>query len=89
MEQKALIISEDTVKKYLTPEDVIDIVEKTEVSYRCYCSRERVEAALISLGKKELEEIAQEGKPFPVECQFCDTIYEFTPDDIKEILKNI
>ena len=82
----------------LTPEDILGQVcgelgvvfmETTEVSYKCYCSRERVEGALISLGRKELEEIAAEGKTFPVECQFCDTIYEFTPEDIRELLKNI
>ena len=82
----------------LTPEDILGQVcgelgvvflETTEVSYKCYCSRERVEGALISLGKKELEEIAAEGKTFPVECQFCDTIYEFTPEDIQKLIKNI
>ena len=36
-----------------------------------------------------LEEIATEGKPFPVECQFCDAVYEFTPEDIEELLKKI
>ena len=81
----------------MTPEDILGQVcgelgvvfmETTEVSYKCYCSRERVEAVLISLGKKELNEIAEEGKTFPVECQFCDTVYEFTPEDIRELLEN-
>ncbi len=82
----------------LTPEDILGQVcgdlgvvfmETTEVAYKCYCSRDRVTAALISLGRKELEEIAQEGKPFPVECQFCDEVYTFTPEDIREILKKV
>ena len=82
----------------LTPEDILGQVcgdlgvvfmETTEVSYKCYCDRERVTAALISLGKKELTEIAEEGKAFPVECQFCDHIYEFTPQDILDILKKV
>ena len=82
----------------LTPEDILGQVcgdlgvvfmETTPVEYRCYCSRDRVTAALISLGKKELEEIAAEGKDFPVECQFCDTVYSFTPEDIREILKKV
>ena len=46
-------------------------------------------AALISLGKEELAEIAQEEKTFPVECQFCDTVYQFTPEDIRNILKKL
>ena len=46
-------------------------------------------AALISLGKKELAEIAEEGKAFPVECQFCDRVYEFTPEDLTELIKKV
>ena len=67
----------------------LEILETTPVEYKCYCSRERVTAALISLGKKELTEIMEEGKDFPVECQFCDEIYEFTSEDIRELLKEI
>ena len=82
----------------MTPEDILGQVcgelgivfmETTEVSYKCYCSRERVEGALISLGREELEEIRSEGKPFPVECQFCDTVYEFTSENVKELLERI
>ena len=82
----------------MTPEDILGQVcgdlgvvfmETTEVSYKCYCSRERVTAALISLGREELTEIVKEGKAFPVECQFCDTVYRFTPDDIRKLLKKI
>ena len=82
----------------MTPEDILGQVcgelgvlflETTEVEYKCYCSRDRVTAALISLGKEELAQIAAEGKAFPVECQFCDTKYVFTPEDIEAILKEI
>jgi molecular chaperone Hsp33 len=81
----------------LTPEDILGQVcgelgvvfmETTPVEYKCYCSRQRVEAALISLGQKELMEIKDEGKDFPVECQFCDTVYEFTQADIQELIAN-
>ena len=81
----------------MTPEDILGQVcgelgvvfmETTEVCYKCYCTRDRVEQALISLGKKELAEIADEGKEFPVECQFCDTVYRFTPEDIRQLIKN-
>ena len=80
----------------MTPEDILGAVcgdlgvvfmETTEVSYKCYCTRERVTAALLSLGKKELTEIMEEGKTFPVGCQFCDETYEFTPEDIRQMLK--
>ena len=81
----------------MTPEDILGQVcgdlgvlffEPQEVEYRCYCTRERVEGALISLGKEELAEIAADGKPFPVECQFCDTVYQFTKEDIEKLLNN-
>ncbi len=82
----------------LTPEDILGRVvgdlgvvfmETTEVSYKCYCSRQRVTKALISLGKEELTEIAEEEKSFPVECQFCDEIYTFTPGDIRKLLSKL
>ena len=82
----------------MTPEDILGQVcgdlgvvfmETAEVCYKCYCSRDRVESALISLGRKELTEIMEEGKAFPVECQFCDTVYKFTPVDIREMLGRI
>ncbi len=82
----------------MTPEEILGVVmgdlgvlflETTEVSYKCYCTRDRVEKALISLGREELTEIAQEGKAFPVECQFCDAVYTFTPEDIQALLKKI
>jgi len=82
----------------MTPEDILGQVcgdlgvvfmETTEVSYKCYCSRERVTAALISLGREELMQIMNERKTFPVECQFCDTVYTFTPEDIGKILEKV
>ncbi len=82
----------------LTPEEILGQVcgdlgvvflETVEVGYKCYCSRERVEKALISIGKKELTEIMEEGKSFPVECQFCDTVYSFTPEDIADLLQKV
>ena len=82
----------------MTPEDILGQVcgdlgvvfmETTPVEYKCYCSRERVTAALLSLGKKELTEIMEEGKDFPVECQFCDEKYVFTPADIGELLREL
>ncbi len=82
----------------LAPEDILGQVcgslgvvfmENTQVGYKCYCTRDRVTAALISLGREELEQIRGEGKPFPVECQFCDTVYTFTPEDVAELLEKV
>ena len=82
----------------MTPEDILGQVlgtlgvvfmETTEVSYKCYCDRDRVTSALISLGKEELSEIVAEGKTFPISCQFCDTVYEFTPEDVKALIASL
>ena len=81
----------------LTPEDILGQVcgelgvvfmETTEVEYKCYCTRDRVTAALISLGREDMQEIVNEGKDFQVECQFCDTVYSFTPKEIEKFIKN-
>ncbi len=82
----------------MTPEDILGqicgdlgvvFMETVPVAYKCYCSRDRVEQALISLGREELGDIVRDGKAFPVECQFCDTVYTFTPEDIQALLKKI
>ena len=86
------------LERGLTPEELLqsvygkeelELLEKTPVSYRCYCSRQRVTATLISLGKKELTEIAQAGEQVEIGCQFCDTVYRFSPEEIRDILKTL
>ncbi|MBR6120428.1 MAG: Hsp33 family molecular chaperone HslO [Oscillospiraceae bacterium] len=67
----------------------LEFFEPTEVEYRCYCTRDRVEAALISLGREELTKIAEEGKDTKIECQFCDTEYVFTPEDVRRLLAGL
>ena len=67
----------------------LEILETTPVSYQCYCSRERVISTLISLGKEELRKIVDEKETIHIECQFCDTIYDFTPGEIADILEKL
>lgn len=67
----------------------LEFLENTPVSYRCYCSRERVTSTFIAIGRKDLEEIVAEGKPINLECQFCDQVYTFTPEEISDLLKEI
>lgn len=64
-----------------------DIFDEADVSYHCDCSRKRVEKALVSLGDKELSEMVNDGKSIDVSCQFCDKVYTFTPEDLKNLLK--
>jgi molecular chaperone Hsp33 len=66
-----------------------DIVERDEIRLKCDCSRERMEEALISMKKEELEDILQNEKKAEVHCHFCNTTYEFTEEDLRNIIKNI
>ncbi len=67
----------------------LKILETCPVEYRCYCNRERVERALISLGRTELEQMLSEQGGCQLTCQFCDAVYEFTAEDIQRLLKNL
>ena len=63
-----------------------NVLDDFKVNYHCDCSRQRVEKALISLGGKELEELAQE-ETTEVKCHFCDKAYNFSSDEIKSLIK--
>lgn len=77
--------SEDIALKGLEGLDG-DILDSWEVSYRCGCSRERTEEILMSLGVKELTRLAEEQENTEVCCHFCDKKYNFTREEIKEII---
>ena len=79
----------------LSPEELLrcvladfetEFLETTPVEYRCYCSRERVAQTLITIGRKDLQELVEENKPIRVECQFCDNVYEFSPQELQTLL---
>ena len=59
------------------------------VQFACNCSRSRVEKVLISLGKKELQDLIAEGKEVELNCHFCNTNYSFSIEDLKQILGKI
>ena len=61
--------------------------ERMPAKFECNCSRERVEKALIALGRQELANIIADGKPETLNCSFCNTDYTFSVDEMKEILK--
>lgn len=79
-----------------TPEDIISLIsngdykllDKVNLEYNCDCSKERFSRGLISLGKKELEEMIAENKDFEINCNFCNKKYIFTCDDLKNLLNN-
>lgn len=63
------------------------MVGEDEIGYRCYCSRDRVGQALLGVGRDELKNMIADGKPVEVSCQFCDTVYSFSPQDMKALLE--
>ena len=79
-------IAEEIIEKVLEGFDV-QINEKMDTRFCCNCSKERVAKALISIGRKELNEMIQEGKPIEMNCHFCNTNYNFTVEELKEILR--
>ena len=65
----------------------LEITEKTPLSWRCDCSAGRVEQALISIGKDEINSMIREGKPVEVACHFCNRKYIFPIAAMEKILK--
>jgi len=63
----------------------LEILEKSDIEYRCYCSRERVEAALMSLGREDLQRMIEEDHGAELTCQFCDTVHRFSEEELKAI----
>ena len=61
--------------------------DRMDTGFYCNCSKSRVEKALISIGRKELNAMIQEGKPVELNCHFCNTNYQFTVEELKEILR--
>lgn len=82
-----------------TPEEIVNDVleglhpslseEKLPVAFHCNCSKERLKKALVSLGKKELESIIKDGETIEMNCHFCNTDYNFTISELKELLTSI
>lgn len=65
----------------------IEITDILQAAFACNCSKERVEKALISIGKSDIREMIEDGKTIEVKCHFCNTAYEFTVEELREILK--
>ena len=64
----------------------LEITDTRPAAFCCNCSRERVERAIISIGRKEIREMIEEQKPISVNCHFCNREYSFSPAQLKELL---
>lgn len=86
----------EMLDKGMTPEDIlnyvlegmdVEILETVPTQYKCDCSFKRVSKVIASLGKKELQEMIDDGKPVEVNCQFCGSHYKFDTEQLKEFIK--
>ena len=79
---------EELLKAVLSDFDVT-ILEKHPVEYRCYCSRDRVTRALVSMGREEMQSLIEEQGEAELTCQFCDKVYHYTRNDLESILASM
>ncbi len=98
LEEKIKTIDSVTemLEKGYTPERILEeilgdlgleITDTMPAEFSCNCSKERISKALISIGKKDLQEMIDDGKPIEVNCHFCNTNYTFEVDELKEMIK--
>lgn len=66
----------------------LSITDTMPCRFYCSCDKKRVEKAIISIGKKDIEEMINEGEEIEVNCQFCNSSYKFSVDELKNMLKN-
>lgn len=86
----------ELIKEDYTPEMIINeitkgkhqFIETMSLHYACDCSRERFSKGLIALGKAEIEKLISEKEPVETVCHFCNKKYDFSEDDLKELLQS-
>lgn len=78
---------EAMLKKVLSDFD-LEILETTPIEYRCYCSRDRMERALISMGAQELRDLIDEQGKAELTCQFCDNVQTFTREELEALYES-
>ena len=77
----------ETMLAFLLEDMEMTVNDTIEASFACNCSKERVSKALISVGKKELKSMIDDGKPVELNCHFCNTNYTFSVEEIKELYR--
>lgn len=86
----------DLMEQGMKPEDLLqhllgdldlEVTDRMETQYYCNCSRERVFKAIASIGRKDLEEMAEDREPIEVNCQFCGSHYRFETEDLEQLLQ--
>lgn len=86
----------ELLDKGFTPERILEellgnvgleITDTMPAKFTCNCSKERVEKAVVSIGRKDIREMIDEGKDIEVKCHFCNSAYNYTVEDLKRMIK--
>ena len=86
----------DMLEKGMTPEDIlkevmgdmeVEFTDKIETGFQCNCNREKIVKVLSGISKKDLDEIINDGKEIEVKCDFCNTAYKFSVEELKTLRK--
>lgn len=77
----------EMILEYVLGDLGLKILDTISTQYDCNCSKKRVEKAIISIGRKEIQEMINEGKPIEVNCHFCNTHYSFNVEELKDIIR--
>lgn len=80
---------EDLIKKFILKDFEPEITETKEVSYACNCSRDRFYEGIKLLGENEIMDLSKEHETITAECHFCNKKYEFTIEDLNQMIKEI
>ncbi len=88
----------DMLERGMGPEDIlsqvlgnlgVDILDTMPTAFKCNCSKERVEKVLLSLGRKEIQDMISDGKDVELNCQFCNSSYTFSVEELKRLIKSV
>ncbi len=88
----------EMLEKDMTPEDMLEallgdmglvVLDKMDTEFYCNCSKERVSKAVISIGEEEIQAMVDEEKPIEVNCHFCNSHYEFSVEELKDMLEAV
>lgn len=80
-------MSPEEILNHVLGEFDVEVMDKIPTRFHCNCSKERVEKAIVSIGRKDIQEMIDDGKPIDVHCHFCNQSYEFSVEELKDIIK--
>ena len=79
--------SPEMILEHILGEFGLEILDRLPTRFVCNCTKDRVEKAIVCIGKKEIQEMIDDGKPIEVNCHFCNKHYEFTVEELRELLE--